>query len=146
MDIPIVLEGKTVGNCCLEERGLYWSIQARCGLLSDRVERLYCGSRRLGVLEREGDGLTLRRQVSKSAYPELPPKSGVLSLRPTEEVRPWSGQVFGHTLTGFQLGDMILFPYDENAPCPCEPLFCFFEIKDGFWRLPLLPENEPGGN
>jgi len=145
MDIPIVLNGKTVGNCCLEACGLYWRIQAQCILLSDRVERLYCGSKRLGVLEREGNMLTLRRQVSRVAFPELPPKNGVLSLQPMEEAIPWSGVVLGHELTGFRQGEMLLFPYHEDEPCPCEPLFCFFEIKDGFWRLPLSLQNTPDG-
>ena len=142
MNVPIVLNGETIGNCCLEERGLYWSVDASCVLSSDRVERLYCGSRRLGVLEREGDCLTLRRQVSKSSYPELPPASGVLTLHPMNPAVPWSGMVYGHALSGFRIGDTLLFPYEKDAPCPCEPLFCFFEIRDGFWRLPLLEEKE----
>ena len=141
MDIPIILEGKTVGNCVLEERGLYWYLEAACMLLTDRVERLYCGACRLGVLEREGNILTLRRRLSKSAYPELPPVSGVLSLRPVEEVEPWTGTIFGYELTGFRVGQTLLFPYEAEKPCPCEPLFCFFEIKDGFWKLPLPQEN-----
>ena len=145
MDLPIILNGKTVGNCCLEARGLYWYIDARCEVLSDRVERLYCGPRRLGVLEREGDVLTLHRQVSRSAFPELPPKNGTLSLRPAEETTLWTGKVLVWELTGFRQGDVLLFPYREDQPCPCEPLFCFFEIRDGFWRLPLQEKKEKGG-
>ena len=141
MEFPIIFDGKTVGNGVLEELGLYWTVEAHCEVISDRVERLYCGTKRLGVLEREGDELTLRRRVSKAAFPELPPRSGVFSLRPTEEPQPWSGNVLGYELSGFRLGDTLLFPYDEAKPCPCEPLFCFFEIQNGFWRLPMSLEN-----
>jgi len=142
MEYPIVLEGRTVGNCRVEEQGLYWSLEAVCLLLSDRVERLYSGGRRLGVLEREDDHLILRRRVSRASYPELPPVSGVFSLRPTEQAALWSGTILDQPLTGFRQGAYLLFPYDGDQPCPCEPLFCFFEIKDGFWRLPLDPEKQ----
>ena len=137
MEFPVVWNGKTVGNCVLEEAGLYWSIDCSCRLLSDRVGRLYCGPVRLGVLIREGDRLVLRRRVSKASVPQLPPRSGVLSLAPTEEPVPWQGEGLGYPMTGFRLGDTLLIPYDEAKPCPCEPLFCFFEIRDGFWQLPL---------
>ena len=145
MDIPIVREGKTIGNCVLEPCGLYWQVRARCELLSERVERLYCGARRLGVLEREENALVLRRQVSRASFPELPPKNGVMTLSPTEEAVPWSGAVLGYSLTGFRKGEFLLFPYASDQPCPCEPLFCFFEICNGFWRLPLVPEQKNDG-
>lgn len=142
MEFPVILDEKTVGTCVLEEAGLYWMVQARCALLSDRVERLYSGIRRIGVLEREGDSLVLRRRISRSSCPELPPKNGVFSLRPMETAQPWSGAVLGQELTGFRLGDTLLFPYDASKPCPCEPLFCFFAIKDGFWRLQLPAQEQ----
>ena len=119
-------------------------ILLRHGRTRANDERLYCGSRRLGVLEREGDLLTLYRRVSRAAFPELPPKSGVLSLRPMEETVAWQGAVLGYPLNGFRQGNVLLFPYDEGQPCPCEPLFCFFEIKNGFWQLPLPEENTQG--
>lgn len=137
MEFPVVLDGVKVGNCVLEDQGLYWEINCRCRVLSDRVERLYCGGRRLGVLLPEGDRLVLRRRMSKISVPELPPQSGVLSLAPAEGPVPWKGTVLGYELEGFRLGNTILFPYDEAKPCPCEALFCFFEIRDGFWRLEL---------
>ena len=137
MEIPVVLDGKPVGSCILTEQGLYWQINCSCERLSDRVERLYCGQTRLGVLIREGDRLTLRRRLSKASTPQLPPKSGVLTLRPVEEPAPWSGEVLGYPLEGIRSGDTLLIPYEDTKPCHCEPLFCFFEIRDGFWRLPL---------
>ena len=109
MDYPIVLDGKTVGNCRVKEQGLYWFLEAVCPLLSDRIERLYSGGRRLGVLEREGDLLVLRRRVSRASYPELPPVNGVLSLRPTEQAALWSGTILDQPLTGFQQGEYVLF-------------------------------------
>ena len=137
MEFPIVLDGKPVGCCTVEEQGLYWYLQAECQVLSDRVERLYCGQTRLGVLEREGDRLCLRRRLSRKAVPELPPRNGVLTLKPVQQPELWEGEVLGHKLKGLCVGKELLFPYDPNGPCPCEPLFCFFEIRDGFWRLPL---------
>ena len=141
MDLPIVLDEKTVGNCTLLEQGLYWSVEASCVLLSDRVERLYCGNRRLGVLERNGNRLYLKRLVSKSSFPELPPQSGALSLRPAETAVPWRGSILGCDLNGFLLGDSVWIPYEADSPCPCEPLFCFCEIKNGFWKLPLMKDD-----
>ena len=153
MELPVMMHDETVGTCTLEEMGLYWRIRCDCKLLSDRVERLYAGERSLGVLEKEGCRLTLSRRLSKSSCPELPPESGVLTLHPVKpqqpepelpesgldapQLEPWEGEVQGYPLRGFFEDDCVLFPYDENGPCPCEPLFCFFEVKDGYWRLPL---------
>ena len=139
MELNVMLHEKVVGTCTLEEMGLYWILACRCDILSDRIERLYAGERKLGVLEKEGDCLTLKRRLSKSSCPELPPKSGVLTLHPVKEetpLVPWEGTVEGYELKGFEKGDYILFPYDPDGPCPCEPLFCFFQIKGGYWHLP----------
>jgi len=136
MEYPVVHQGETVGSCVMEDVGLYWQVACSCRLFSDRVERLYCGDTRLGVLEKEGERLLLRRRLSKSAYPMLPPRSGFFALEPAAEAEPWQGYVMGYALKGFRKENRLLFPYDPNGPCPCEPLFCFFEICDGFWRLP----------
>lgn len=135
MEFPVVLEGQTVGNCCLEDLGLYWSVQCSCVVCSELVERLYCGTKRLGVLEREGDRLVLRRRVSKASMPELPPVNGVFSLRPSELPQPWEGRILDQRLSGFLVGEEVIIPYEPDKPCPCPPLFCFFEIRDGFWRI-----------
>ena len=148
MELSIMNDQEKVGTCMLKDEGLYWYLQCDCRVLSDRIERLYATERNLGVLEKEGNCLTLRRRISKSSCPELPPKSGVLTLHPvkpqlpqqeTQEETPqlWEGEVHGYSLKGYLKDDCILFPYDENEPCPCEPLFCFFEVKDGYWQLPL---------
>jgi len=148
MELSVMMHDKNVGTCTLEEKGLYWRIRCDCQLLSDRVERLYVGERSLGVLEKEGDRLTLSRRLSKTSCPELPPESGVLTLHPVKppepepekeetHLEPWEGSIHGYELKGYRKDEYILFPYDENTPCPCEPLFCFFEVKDGYWQLPL---------
>ena len=137
MEYSVMKDDVTVGVCTLEEMGLYWLLRCQCDILSDRVERLYAGQRRLGVLEKEADRLTLTRRLSKSSCPEIPPKSGVFTLHPVKETLvPWEGTIKGYELKGFEKEECILFPYTPDTPCPCEPLFCFFEIKDGYWQLP----------
>lgn len=156
MELPVMMYDETVGTCSLEEVGLYWRIRCDCRVLSDRVERLYAGERRLGVLEKENGRLTLSRRISKSSCPELPPVSGVLTLHPVKreepaskpeelQLEPWEGTVQGYPLKGFFKDGSILFPYDENEPCPCEALFCFFQVKDGYWCLPLEVEEKAKG-
>lgn len=137
MDFPVIAKGKTVGSCNVREQGLYWLLDCRCELFSDRVERLYCGTVRLGVLLRDGEELVLRKRLSKSAHPQLPPTSGIFTIEPVEQAENWEGELWGHRLSGIRSGEYLLFPYEETKPCPCEALFCFFEIKDGFWRIPL---------
>ena len=136
MEFPVVHLGQTIGRCTVTEQGLYWVVECECEILSDRVERLYCGCDRVGVLERDGRILTCRRRISKASMPELP-QAGIFSLSPYQN---WQGQLLGQPIQCLRQGDTLLFPYMENEPCPCEPLICFFEIKDGFWRLPARPE------
>jgi len=140
LEYPVVHEGREVGCCTLSEQGLYWVLECSCEVLSDRIERLYSGTKRLGVLEREGDRLFCRRRISKSSTPELPPGTGVFTLVPVEPNQPWHGYILGMELSGYREGDVLLFPYREDQPCPCEPLICFFEVRDGFWRLPMKEE------
>ena len=137
MEYPVVLEGKTVGSCVIEDQGLYWWLLCSCQRVSNRVERLYCGKKSVGVLLLEEDRLVLRRRLSKTSMPEFPPVSGVFSLRALSEAVSWSGTVLGYHLEGIRLDDILLFPYFADQPCPCEPLFCFFAIEDGFWKLDL---------
>ena len=135
MEFDVKNHGKTVGTCQLQEKGLYWHLTCRCQVLSNMVERLYAGEKSLGVLDKQDDCLFLSRSLSKTSTPELPPKLGYLTLHPTAET--WQGQVAGYDLCGQLRGEEVLISYDENAPCPCEPLICFFTIEDGFWHLPL---------
>lgn len=146
MEYPVIHEGKTVGTCKLEEQGLYWGVQCSCEVFSRQIERLYCGTKSVGVLLWENGRLTLRRRLARSAWPELPPTSGILTTAPAETPELWSGTVLGHDLSGYRKGDHLLFPYDPSAPCPCEPLLCFFEIRDGFWQLPLEPTASLNGS
>ncbi len=148
MEYPVVHNGSEVGTCSMQEQGLYWLLECRCGFRSERVERLYSGTTRLAVLEQEGDRLVCRRRLSKRSFPELPPRSGVFSLCPMEAHVPWEGYLLGRKCSGFRKGDTLLFPYAADGPCPCEPLVCFFSVKDGFWQLPVMEEwvkNEPVG-
>lgn len=137
---PIEKHGKTVGNCEVTEQGLYWIVTGTCKILSDRVERIYCCGEKIAVLEKDGDSLRCSRMLSKSAYPCLPPADGVFTLEPQKEMHPWNGFVLGKRLEGYCDGDTLLFPYDPQVPCPCEALICFFEIRDGFWRLKARPQ------
>ena len=134
MDFPVKLRERTVGYCTLTEDGLYWQLDCSCQVLSDQIERLYCEDKRLGILEREGERLSCHRRLSKASTPQLPPKSGFFTLEP---YTPWQGTLAGCPVAGFRSGEMLLFPYDPKLPCPCEPLICFFSIRDGFWQLPM---------
>ena len=131
MEFPIIHLGQTIGRCTLKDEGLYWQMHCECQVMSDRVERLYFGQQRMGVLERKGDRLVCHRRISKTSMPEL---TGVFSLSPYDV---WQGRLLDAPIQCLKQGDVLLFPYREEEPCPCEPLICFFEIKDGFWRLPL---------
>ena len=137
MEYPVVLDGHPVGSCTIEDLGLYWRVSCHCQYVSDQVERLYSGKKALGVLIPEEVGLGLHRRLSKKATPELPPQNGVFSLRALTEAEPWEGNVLGYDLHGILVEDYLLFPYQSDRPCPCEPLFCFFFIEDGFWKLNL---------
>ncbi len=134
MEFPVLSHGRAVGVCTLTEQGLYWQVDCRCQVLSDRIERLWCGDKRLGVLEREGENLTCHRRVSKASFPQLPPQGGYFTL---EREELWRGKVAGCPVEALRRGDTLLFPYDREKPCPCEPLICFFTVRDGFWELPL---------
>jgi len=135
MEFPVVSAGNTIGNCTVLEDGLYWNIYCVCKCHTGKIERLFCGSRNLGVLLPEADQLVMHRRISRASVPEIPPANGVFSLEPMPLPVPWEGELAGVKCGGFLLGEELLFPYDETKPCPCEPLFCFFEIRDGFWRI-----------
>lgn len=134
MEFPIVHLGQTVGRCTLKDEGLYWQMHCECQILSDRVERLYLGQQRMGVLERNGNRLTCSKRISKASVPELS-KAGAFSLSPYDV---WNGRLLDVPVRCLKQNDKLLFPYREEEPCPCEQLICFFEIKDGFWQLPFM--------
>ncbi len=140
MVYPVMHNGKEIGACTVSEQGLYWVLECRCRFRSERVERLYSGTTRLAVLEQQGERLVCSRRLSKRSFPDLPPRSGSFSLVPVETHMPWTGSLLGRPCEGFRKGDTLLFPYDAGQPCPCEPLICFFSVKDGFWQLPVREE------
>lgn len=131
MEFPVVHLGQTVGRCTVRDDGLYWQLECECQILSDRVERLYWGQERMGVLERNGGRLICNRRIAKSSVPEL---SAGFSLSPCDV---WSGRLLDTPVQCIKQGDTLLFPYRPEEPCPCEPLICFFEVKDGYWQLPF---------
>ena len=138
LQFPVLDGGKTVGQCTLLEDGLYWQIRCRCEEMMG-VVRLYAGSRCVGVPEPAEGGLVLQRRVSRSGWPELPPKSGCFTLSPME---PWQGKAAGLSMpAGFcqKDGEMttVRFPFSPDLPCPAMPLLCFFTLRDGFWQLKL---------
>lgn len=146
MEFPVLYQGRPVGTCQVEDLGLYWRFRCRCALLSDRVERLYWGSVRLGVLEREGKALTLDRRLSKQSLPGFPPEDGLLSLEP--DLEPWQGTVLDCALPrGFQKREgnqtHLLFPFAPDRPFPCMPLFCFFRLDGPYWKLTLDEAGRP---
>ena len=132
MEFPVVHGGQTVGSCTVTDDGLYWLVECQCEILSDGVERLYCGNRRIDVLERRGKIFTCRRRISKASLPEFP-GMGMFSTSPYEV---WEGRVLGEPIQCLRDGDTLLFSYQEDGPCPVEALICFFSVRDGFWRLP----------
>ena len=137
MEYPVIHHGETIGVCSLEQRGLYWHLSCHCSGETQKIERLYSGSRSVGVLEPIAGQLVLTRRLPRSSWPELPPEQGSFSLEPEGRAVPWEGEIAGCPLKGERVGTMLRFPYDPHRPCPCEPLFCFFEIRDGFWLLPI---------
>lgn len=146
MELPVLYHGKAVGTCQAEDQGLYWLLRCRCNLRSDRVERLYCGVQRLGVLERQGETLILSRRLSKRAVPNFPPEDGLLSLEPS--MTPWQGTVLDCRLPeGYQKreGDRLclLFPFAPDRPFPSMPLFCFFSLEGPYWKLTLDEKGQP---
>ena len=148
MDYPVIHDGKEIGRCTLEERGLYWEVTCRCAAVSSEVERLYSGQLRLGVLAPEHGGLALRRRISKASAPELPPPGGLFTLAPAAAWEPWTGRVLEYEVPQGLCrceaeGQMLRFPYEDDGPCPCPPLFCLFSIEDGFWQLRLGSDGKP---
>ena len=136
MEFPVVHLGQTIGSCTVTDDGLYWLVECRCEILSDGIERLYCGSSRIGVLERKGRIFTCRRRISKASLPEFTGE-GVFSLSPYEI---WDGRLLDEPVQCLREGNELLFPYASDQPCPVEELICFFSVRDGSWRLPICPE------
>ncbi len=153
MDFDVMNRGKAVGQCRIEDRGLYWHISCLCPIVTGKLERLYWQEHCLGVLEATSAGLRLERTVSKTSLPWFP-ADGLPSLEPEEL---WRGAVLDLELPPCRKepregGWLLKFPFDENKPCPCMPFLCFFAIRGGFWQMlldeqmrPVFPE-ETGEN
>ena len=135
MILAVKLGEETIGECRMEDLGLYWNLECSCRVISDQVERLYWREHRLGVLEREQDRLTMRRRIPKTRLPGFPEKDGVLHLHACREILgcqlPPAREEHGK----------LWYPWSKEAPFPCMPLACFFSVEqsDGrdYWTLPL---------
>lgn len=123
MELSVMYQGEPVGVCHVEELGLYWNLSCRCRLLSDRVQRLYWKSNRLGVLEREGDSLTLSRRIAKRQLPGFPTEDLTLYLQPPVQLLDcWLPPAR-------EKNGCLWYPFDPQQPFPCMPLACFFSLK-----------------
>lgn len=143
--VPILWNGAEAGELTLERDGLYTWLTARCRV----PEGLWCawavgdrGELRLGVLEPEDGGASIRRRCSPQA---MAPLGTVLrgEVRPIlheeadwerlpEPERPWlRRQLRGERdVWRRREGDRIslAIPYDKGKPFPLPPLFCFAQI------------------
>lgn len=145
MEFDVLSEGRTVGKCTLQEQGLYWELSCLCEGEFSQIRRLYWNGRCLGVLEQNGKELTLQRRFSKASAPELPHCGRLPTLEPEQQ---WQGKVLDCQVpsclrTWKETGSVLSFPFSGDSPCPCLPLLCFFEVKDGQWLLHLDEEERP---
>lgn len=92
MDYPLLLGGEKAGTLRIERQGLYTCMEvtaeAREGLLRIWVQG---GGREayLGILQPEGEGLSLRRRLSRrelAAFPQVIEQASDRQLPPQEEV------------------------------------------------------------
>ncbi len=90
MTYPILENGLPIGSLTLEAQGLYVRFAARCAARPG-VRRLWLcaetGCACLGVLTPEGDGLSLSRRLSKTAFCALPQPIRHAALAPPEDIR-----------------------------------------------------------
>ena len=92
MDYPLLLGGEKAGTLRIEQQGLYTCMEvtaeAREGLLRIWVQgggREAC----LGIMQPEGEGLSLRRRLSRrelAAFPQVIEQASDQQLPPQEEV------------------------------------------------------------
>ena len=75
MTVPILLNGETCGTLEIRRDGAYTLFEARCERREELV-RLWAfgegGRGYLGVLQPEGEGLSLRRRLSRAAMRAFP--------------------------------------------------------------------------
>ena len=92
MDYPLLLGGEKAGTLRIEQQGLYTCMEvtaeAREGLLRIWVQG---GGREayLGIMQPEGEGLSLRRRLSRrelAAFPQVIEQASDRQLPPQEEV------------------------------------------------------------
>ncbi len=145
MKWEVLYHDRPVGWCDLQEDGLYWKLTCRCQAVSGRIERLYWNGRCLGVLERQGEQLTLERRFSKVSAPGIPSETRLPTL---EREELWQGSVLDCPMppcirTWKNYGSLLSFPFSDASPCPCPPLVCFFTVRDGFWLMKLDEDENP---
>lgn len=72
---PLILDGQTAGEVCVFREGGWTVFEAKCAAMEGVVRiSVYGGGREgyLGVLAPDGEGLSLRRRLSRSALADFP--------------------------------------------------------------------------
>jgi hypothetical protein len=148
--LPVLLDGKTVGELTVERDGLYACAAAECMLPEGEPMRLYAvgrqGETRLGIPAPERGRFTLRRRIAAaeiSRAGEL--LRGELRLCNGEKAEQWEPErqlqrllspagARAQSAEGAlsrQEGEarLLALPYDERRPFPIPGLFCFARIR-----------------
>ena len=92
MDYPLLLGGEKAGTLRIEQQGLYTCMEVSAGAREGLLRIWVQGGGReayLGVLQPEGEGLSLRRRLSRrelAAFPQMIEQASDRQLPPQEEV------------------------------------------------------------
>lgn len=92
MDYPLLLGGEKAGTLRIEQQGLYTCMEVTAGAREGLLRIWVQGGGReayLGVLQPEGEGLSLHRRLSRrelAAFPQVIEQASDQQLPPREEV------------------------------------------------------------
>ena len=92
MDYPLLLGGERAGTLRIEQQGLYACMEVRAGAREGLLRIWVQGGGReayLGILQPEGEGLYLRRRLSRrelADFPQVIEQASDRQLPPREEV------------------------------------------------------------
>lgn len=92
MDYPLLLGGERAGTLRIEQQGLYTCMEVRAGAREGLLRIWVQGGGReayLGILQPEGEGLYLRRRLSRrelADFPQVIEQASDRQLPPQEEV------------------------------------------------------------
>jgi hypothetical protein len=128
----IFQHGCAVGQVALQKDGLYWQVEARCGLPAGEPLRLYAGtggrSVCLGVLIPEDGGLSLRRRLSARSAAFGPDTRFYLDEE--DGWRPYPEIPGSQTREG-----VVQIPYREGEPFAQIESFRAFHLESRAGRL-----------